>query len=45
MNAQTTPFVISLCLVGAISLIPLATSVGLVGLVRKMIDWMESRWL
>jgi hypothetical protein len=45
MNAATSPFVISICFVGAIALIPLVASAGLMQLVRKAIDWMESRWM
>lgn len=42
MNAATAPFVLGICIVGAMGLAPLMAAFGLIGILRKLIDWIES---
>lgn len=44
MDATTLPFVMSICILGNIALIPLIVSAGLIGVMRKIADWIELRW-
>lgn len=43
MNAETAPFVMLICIVGSVALIPLILSFGLIGVMRKIGDWIEAR--
>lgn len=44
MNAETAPFIVSICLVGSMALFPLIISFGLIGVMRQIGNWIESKW-
>ncbi len=43
MNDQTQIFVLWLCLLGDLALIPLIAAFGMIGILSKIIDWLEAR--
>ena len=44
MNADTAPFMLSICFVGSMAIFPLIISFGLMGIMRQIGNWIESRW-